>query len=137
MKLQASTARRTVMTKKETSRSYSDSLTYLGRQRCSLLISLFPCSLCLSTENDPNSQCAIDSMRECMIRGELLMMQGISMDFFEGITDYIDCFEEKGATCETPILKHFVTVMKAYRKHLAETQVEYGEMVDKINPFKK
>ena len=132
MNLQASTTRRTVMTKKETSRSYSDSMTYLGRQCCSLLISLFPHSLCLSTENDPNAQCAIDSMRECMIKEELLMMEGISQDFLEAITDYIGCYEEKGVTCEAPIFKHFVAVMKVYRKHLEENHGEYGKMVDNI-----
>ena len=71
-------------------------------------------------------------MHKCMIRAEQLMKHGISQDFLAAITDYIGCYEKEGATCRAPMFKHFVAVMKAYRKHLEDKHGEYGKMVDKI-----
>ena len=84
------------------------------------------------TENDEYVDCAGKAMRQCMIRAETLMEEGISQDFLAAITDYISCYEKEGASCDEEILKHFIAVMKAYRRHLEEKQGEYGKLVDKI-----
>ena len=89
------------------------------------LVFIFP-------ENDEYSDCAGKAMRRCMIRAETLMREGISQDFLAAITDYISCYEKEGVSCDAEILKHFIAVMKAYRRHLEAKNGEYGKLVDKI-----
>ena len=67
-----------------------------------------------------------------MIRAEMLLKQRISQDFLAGIIDYITCYEEAGFSCDKPVLKHFIKIMKTYRKHLGEKHGKYGKTVDKI-----
>ena len=88
--------------------------------------------ICLSAEEDKYAQCAGDAMRKCMMGVEKTIKHGISQDFLAAITDYIGCYEKEGATCDAPIFKHFIAVMKAYRGHLEKNRGEYGKLLNKI-----
>ena len=59
-------------------------------------------------------------MRNCMIRAEILLKQGISQDFLAAITDYITCYEEAGYNCAADMQRHFIAMMKPSLKHLEE-----------------
>ena len=59
-------------------------------------------------------------MRNCMIRAEILLKQGISQDLLAAITVYITCYEEWRSNCAADMLHHFIAVMKAYRERLEE-----------------
>ena len=97
------------------------------------VIVIFPHFLIFpSIEEDEEAQCAVDAMRECMTRAVQLTKLGVSQDFLSSITDYISCYEKEGASCEAPIFKHFIGLMKAYSRHLEEEHEKYGKMVEKI-----
>ena len=71
-------------------------------------------------------------MQKCMVRTEYLMEKGISQDFLDAFTDYITCFEKEGSNCDKEMMRDYINIMKAYRKHLEEKHGKYGKMVDKI-----
>ena len=75
-------------------------------------------------------------MQKCMMRAEYLMKKGISQDFLAAMTDYITCYEKEGYNCDNKIMRDYVSIMKAYRKHLEEKHGEYGKMVNEIELIK-
>ncbi|CAH3173784.1 unnamed protein product, partial [Porites lobata] len=89
-----------------------------------------------NVENDEFAKCVGDAMRKCMMRAEYLMKKGISQDFLAAMTDYITCYEKEGYNCDKKMMRDYVNIMKAYRKHLEEKHGEYGKMVNKIELIK-
>lgn len=40
---------------------------------------------------------------------------------------YIECMEDEAKTCTAPIMKHFMGLVEAFRKHLKEIIGKIGE----------
>ena len=75
-------------------------------------------------------------MQKCMMRAEYLIKKGISQDFLAAMTDYITCYEKEGYNCDNKMMRDYVNIMKAYRKHLEEKHGKYGKMVNEIELIK-
>ena len=72
-------------------------------------------------------------MRRCLIWGEDEVKQKTGRNFFTLEESYKKCYENKGKTCDAPMLQHFIAYLHVYRRYLEEKDGEYGNMVKKIS----
>ncbi|XP_044172696.1 uncharacterized protein LOC122956956 [Acropora millepora] len=76
-------------------------------------------------ENDRYHKCAGDAIKKCLIKGVTQAFeheQGDPGEVDNADDAYIRCIEEQTKTCRQPIMRHFLEVTEAYKKHVKQLE---------------
>lgn len=83
-----------------------------------------------SAENDRYHKCAGDAIKKCLIKGVTQAFeheQGDPGEVDNADDAYIRCIEEQTKTCRQPIMRHFLEVTEAYKKHVKQLEMLESE----------
>lgn len=83
-----------------------------------------------SAENDHYHKCAGDTMRKCLIKGSLQLLeheQGDPHVVDDADDTYIRCIEVQTKTCHHPIIRHFYELIEAFKKHVKQLEMLESE----------
>lgn len=81
-------------------------------------------------ENDRYHKCAGDTMRKCLIKGSVQLLeheQGDPHVVDDADDTYIRCIEVQTKTCHHPIIRHFFELIEAFKKHVKQLEMLESE----------